>query len=51
MSPDFLLTIAIVVFALMFIGLFLTYREFQQGATKKQEKGEEELRESPHGKV
>ena len=48
MNPDFLLTIAVIVFALMFVGLFLTYREFHQGTTKKQEKGQEELRESPH---
>jgi hypothetical protein len=51
MSADFLLTIAIIVFALMFVGLFLTYREFHQGAPKKQEDGQEDLSESPHSDV
>ncbi|MFT5572370.1 MAG: hypothetical protein ACI9FR_001293 [Cryomorphaceae bacterium] len=51
MSPDYLLTIAIVVFTLMFVGLVLTYREFHQGAAKRQQEGQEDLRESPHGKA
>ncbi|MFT4635194.1 MAG: hypothetical protein ACI854_001785 [Arenicella sp.] len=51
MSSNFLLTIAIIVFTLMFIGLLLTYREFHQGAPKKQEDGKEELAESPHSDV
>jgi hypothetical protein len=51
MSPEFLLTIAIIVFALMSLGLVLTYLEFNRGAPKKQEEGEQALRKSPHGDV
>ena len=51
MSPQNLLMIAIVVFALMLIGIVLTVFEFRYGAPKKQELGKEELRESPHSDV
>ena len=51
MNPNFLLVIAIIVFLLMFIGLFLTYLEFKKGAPRRQMDGEEELKESPHSDV
>jgi len=51
MSQNLLLIIAVIVFALMFIGLLLTYLEFSRGAPQKQKEGEQELRESPHGEV
>lgn len=51
MSTSNLLIIAIVVFALMLVGLVLTALEFSKGAPKLQEEGKEELRESPHSDV
>lgn len=51
MSNENLLMIAIVVFVLLLIGLILTAREFKAGAPKKQLKGQQELRESPHSEV
>lgn len=51
MNPAMILMVAILVFALLLIGLLLTYREFQEGAPKKQELGKEDLRESPHSDV
>jgi hypothetical protein len=49
MSGPFVLIISAIVVSLMFIGLYLTYKEFHQGSPKLQEDGKEELTESPHG--
>jgi hypothetical protein len=51
MIQENLLIIAILVFALMLVGLLLTIREFKHGSPKLQEEGKEELRESPHNDV
>lgn len=48
MSAPFFLIIAAIIMSLIFIGLYLTYKEFQQGSPKLQEDGIEELAESPH---
>ncbi|MFT5610847.1 MAG: hypothetical protein ACI9WC_000581 [Arenicella sp.] len=44
MSPDNLLIIAMIVFALMFVGIVLTVLEFKKGAPQEQE--EQEARKS-----
>ena len=44
MSPDNLLIIAMIVFALMFIGIVLTVLEFKKGAPQEQQ--DQETRKS-----
>jgi|GEM_PF-1464097 hypothetical protein len=51
MNPETLMTVAIVVFVLMLVGLALTVFEFRHGAPQEQIEDEEKIIDSPHRHV
>ncbi|NND81852.1 MAG: hypothetical protein HKN50_05415 [Gammaproteobacteria bacterium] len=51
MNPENLLSVAIVVFVLMLVGIALTIVEFRRGEPHDQLEDKSKLRDSPHSNV